>query len=260
MKNTMIDVFVSRPTWVPPSFRQGLEGFLGLLTSLGLNPRTLGATDYPSKAPLDEVIRLMQLCSGAIILGYPQIVASGGSIKDEPFSGELLLPTEWNHIEAGLAYAREIPLLVVHHFGVRRGIFDRGAIANFIYELNLEDPSWPLAANIRGAVGTWRKDVLERPRGGHVQPEKAAPTSTVQAAILSDDHVRVLHTFATSSRGRLTAEEIAEEQGVSLEKAKYFVDGLLQGNYIGRSLVVGAPPTFFLVAGGRTLLVERGLL
>ena len=122
-----MDVFVSRPTWVAAEFEAGLAAFLRVLRSLDLTPRTLGATDYPSKAPLDEVIALMGKCAGAVILGYPQLVVETGHLKGVPINQALELPTEWNHIEAGLAYARELPLLVIHHRGVRRGIFDRGA-------------------------------------------------------------------------------------------------------------------------------------
>jgi len=156
----MKNIFVSRPTWVDPKFQKGLDGFLRVLTGLELQPRTIGTTDYPSKAPLDEVIKLMELCSGAIILGYPQIVATAGYMKDKPISSDVVLPTEWNHIEAGLAYARGIPLLVIHHPGITRGIFDRGAIAKFIYEVDFADSAWPLRPEVQGAIGNWKKDVL----------------------------------------------------------------------------------------------------
>jgi hypothetical protein len=151
----MIDVFVSRPTWISPEFKEGLDGFLGLLESLQLNPRTLGATDYPTKAPLDEVISLLDECGGAVILGYPQIMVSEGRIKTKEVRN-IPLATEWNHIEAGLAYARSLPLLVIHHLGVGRGIFDRGAINSFIYERDLSAPQWPLAPEIRGSVSKWK--------------------------------------------------------------------------------------------------------
>ena len=70
---------------------------------------------------MDEVIRLMKQCGGAIVLGVPQIEVRAGVLKgndiDEPFS----LGTEWNHIEAALAYALELPTLVIHDQTVVRG-------------------------------------------------------------------------------------------------------------------------------------------
>ena len=163
VRSGMIHVFVSRPTWVRDVFERGLQGFLSRLVDYGMQSHTLGASDYPNRAPLDEVIRLLDMCQGAVILGYPQIEVSDGKIKGRPVSEMVYLPTEWNHIEAGLAYARGLPLLVIHHIGVCRGIFDRGAINSFIYEKDLTDPAWPLAPEISGALRSWRDQVV---RGG----------------------------------------------------------------------------------------------
>jgi hypothetical protein len=167
----MKNIFVSRPTWIATEFQTGLDCFLRFMRSHELNPRTLGASDYPSKTPLDEVISLMSLCSGAIILGYPQIYVEKGMLKDQaiptPNTQPYFLPTEWNHIEAGLAHARGLPLLVIHHRGVRRGIFDRGAISNFIYERDLTDASWPLHEDINGAFAKWKSELLESHQNSH---------------------------------------------------------------------------------------------
>jgi hypothetical protein len=155
----MKDVFVSRPTWVPEEFKEGLENFIDLLRSRGLNPRTLGSTDYPTECPLDEVVEIMKECSGAIILGYPQIKISEGSIKNEPITSEVLLTSEWNHIETGLAYAQGVPLLVIQHHNISRGIFDRGTMPKFIHSVDLSDASWPLNRAILGAFKKLETDV-----------------------------------------------------------------------------------------------------
>ena len=157
----MIDVFVSRPTCLPDEFSRGLDRFFAFLDSHDLRPRTVGVTDYPAAAPLDEVIRLMGRCRGAIILGFPQIEVHTGALKGRPLENPITLPTEWNHIEAGLAYASGLPLLVIHHPGVVRGVFDRGAINRFIHEVDLRAPDWPLRPNISGAIKTWKAEMLE---------------------------------------------------------------------------------------------------
>ena len=155
-----MDVFVSRPTRVEEAFRPGLGVFLTRLTDMGLNPRTVGATDYPTKSPLDGVIHLLDTCRGAVILGYPQIRVQTGSIRGQDLEAPILLPTEWNHIEAGLSYARRLPLLVIHHVGVIRGIFDRGALNGFIFAKDLSDPAWSSGDDISGAIRAWRDEVL----------------------------------------------------------------------------------------------------
>lgn len=157
----MIDVFVSRPTITAPAFTVGLQGFLTYLASHGFRPRTLGATDYPSASPLDEVIRLMKLCRAAVILGYPQVEIRSGAVKGREIDAPKFLPTEWNQIEAGLAYASGLPLLLIHHLGITGGVFDRGAINRFIYEVDLTMSNWPLLPEVSGAVQRWKEEVLQ---------------------------------------------------------------------------------------------------
>ena len=157
----MIDIFLSRPTWVGDRFKEGLDNFLRFLKSHGLNPRTIGTSDYPSDSPLDEVILLMEKCSGAIILGYPQITVMQGMLKDKKLENEMLLSTEWNHIETGLAYARNLPILLIHHLNIKRGVFDRGAVNKFLYETDLSNPGWPLDERISGALLSWLPKVKD---------------------------------------------------------------------------------------------------
>lgn len=155
-----MDIFVSRPTWVSTEFEAGLEVFLTSLTNLGLVPRTLGSSDYPSKAPLDEVIEIMDECSGAVILGYPQVLVSQGEVKGRELETEMLLPTEWNHIEAALAYSKGIPLILFHHKGVSRGIFDRGVMNAFIHEVDFSSPTWSMDSALNGAIQKWKSNCL----------------------------------------------------------------------------------------------------
>lgn len=153
----MINVFLSRPTWIDKQYAPGLKAFINYLKRKGLTPRTLGATDYPTDSPLDEVISLMKTCNGVIILGYPQIIVQTGMIKDQKIGTPIALGTEWNHIEAALAYSLHIPLLVLHDLSVSRGIFDRGALNSFIYSVQFSKASWHTEKQIAGALSTWIK-------------------------------------------------------------------------------------------------------
>lgn len=158
---SLINVFVSRPTWVDKKFEDGLTVFINRIEDLGLKARTIGITDQPTKAPLDEVLDLLNECRGAVILGYPQIEFSSGKIKGNDVKN-ISLATEWNHIEAGLAYAKNLPLLVIHHQNVIRGIFDRGALNSFIYEFDLEDKTWSQSSAVTKILRKWRDQCLIR--------------------------------------------------------------------------------------------------
>lgn len=156
-----MDIFLSRPTWIDRTFEAGLGAFMTRLADAGLTPRTLGKSDYPIAAPLDEVLEIMSECRGAIILGYPQIEISVGTLKATPLPSPTTLGTEWNQIEAALAYARKMPLLIVHHIGVGRGVFDRGVLSGFIYSSDLTDPLWSQNEAVSGALATWKMRVAK---------------------------------------------------------------------------------------------------
>src|SRR3954447_20890464 len=99
-----------------------------MLEERGCAARTLGRTDYPNKAPMTAVRELMTECEGVIVLGLRQIEVIDGIVK--PGSGEErtlrgeFLPTPWNQLEAGVAFALELPLMLIKEHGVEGGVFD----------------------------------------------------------------------------------------------------------------------------------------
>ncbi len=151
----MRQVFVSRPTVVLQRHCKGLDNFLKLLRIRGLEPRSIGVTDQPSQSPLDEVIQLMDECLGAVVLGFPQIEIWSGALKGDEIASPFNLATEWNHIEAALAYARKLPTLVIHDITVVRGIFEIGAANLFSHSADFNSESWCLTNEISGAVTSW---------------------------------------------------------------------------------------------------------
>lgn len=153
----MKQIFVSQPNCVSPDERSGVKKFMRLLKAHDLNPRSIGVTDMASLSPLEEVIQLMRICSGAIILGIPQIQIQTGTFRGEEIREPFSLGTEWNHIEAALAYSLNLPVLVIHDITVVRGIFDKGAANAFIYSVDFSSDSWPLSDKISGAVDSWSK-------------------------------------------------------------------------------------------------------
>lgn len=93
------------------------------LRAEGLEPRTLGRTDWDSAAPLRPVVNLLGECSGAVIVAlertyFPQGTERRGSDRETPLS-ETCLPTAWNQIEAALAWSMDLPLLVICEHGLK---------------------------------------------------------------------------------------------------------------------------------------------
>lgn len=134
-----IPVFVSRPSTLTDEQRKTQDALFAEFDHLGLEPRTLGQSDYPTEAPIGEVVALARHCAGGAILGFVQFVVESGVLKPgtptEHHLDGLRLATAWNQIEAGVLFALKLPLLVFREHGVTEGIFDAGTSELFIQEL-----------------------------------------------------------------------------------------------------------------------------
>ncbi len=157
----MTDIFISRPTVLGNGYEKPYKAFERFFKSEGFSPRRLGKSDYSLKAPLVAVMKLMEQCKGAIILGYPhhEVVYSltkGGEVINEH---GLLLPTPWNQIEGTLAYKNGIPVLVIAQEEVEGGLFDYGVTGEFVHKANLTSDKWFKSDEFLGIFQDWKKQI-----------------------------------------------------------------------------------------------------
>jgi hypothetical protein len=139
----VIETFVSRPNWAPPILETGLIPFYQLLKDVGFKANTIGKSQVALKSPFEDVRRLMKRCQCTIVLGLPQIFVHSGSIKHVPIESNLMLPTEWNQIEATMSLMMDLPTLVLLHNSVSdRGLFYRGAADVFVYDFDITKADW----------------------------------------------------------------------------------------------------------------------
>jgi len=139
----MIDVFVSRPNWIPSGIDKHLPEFYQCLTDYGFNPKTIGQNIVPISSPFDEVVDLMNKCKCTIVLGMPQIFIHEGNIKKEAVPKNAMLPTEWNQIEASISIMLKKPtLMLLHKTVIARGVFERGAANVFVHVFDSSYAGW----------------------------------------------------------------------------------------------------------------------
>lgn len=133
-----IPIFVSCPSTLNRKQELWRKLIIGLLEQMNLEPRAIGRSDYPTEAPLHEVLVLARKCSGGIILGFEQYYFPSGVLKrgtkDSIKLRRIPIPSPWNHIESGVLFSLGVPLLVFKEEGVSGGIFDHGVTDVFIHE------------------------------------------------------------------------------------------------------------------------------
>ena len=136
-----IPVFVSCPSPenLSPEQDRSATIVFELVARYKLQWRALGRSDYPLDLPLREVSRMVKHCSGAIILGFEQFFAPAGTYRRDGVKAAdvrgVSMPTPWNHLEGGIAYASGLPLLIFREAGIAGGIFDIGTTEIFVHEM-----------------------------------------------------------------------------------------------------------------------------
>lgn len=103
----------------------------GLLKEYDLRPRTVGRTDFTTGKPLKKILNVMKNCSGTIVIAFERFHYEGGvelrGGMEESTLTDVSLPTVWNQVEAGMAYALGHPLLAIAESHLRtEGLLEDG--------------------------------------------------------------------------------------------------------------------------------------
>jgi len=163
-----IPVFVSSPTFLNVDQEASMNIVLEAIDRFGLEPRTLGRSDYPTELPLREVYVIAKHCAGGIILGFEQFETSSGTWKRGTneecavdVDSTVKFPTPWNHLESGILYSRGLPMLVFKEDGISGGAFDRGVTDVFVHKM----PTHKMSSDEKGALSgvflKWQSKVRE---------------------------------------------------------------------------------------------------
>ena len=155
-----IPVFVSAPTSLNAEQDRFKRFIDRQLADLGLEPRALGRSDYPTQYPLREVMVIARHCSGGIILGFEQFYSRSGVVKrgtkEERKVESAVFPTPWNNLEAGILFSLRKPLLIFREKGISGGVFDAGVTDVFVHQLPSSANLIKKQKELREVLMTWR--------------------------------------------------------------------------------------------------------
>ncbi len=157
-----IPIFVSCPTTLTEQQDKKRKIIIDILDDLQLEPRALGRGDYPKDFPLKEVYIIAKHCAGGVILGFEQLYVETGkrkrNAKEEKLitnSNPVLLPTPWNHLEAGILFGLKLPLLIFKEEGIEGGVFDYGISDAFIHTMPHPDPDSNKLSELKQVFLKW---------------------------------------------------------------------------------------------------------
>lgn len=163
-----IPVFVSCPTTLSAAQESSRKRVLRALDKLNLEPRALGRSDYPAEFPLREVYVIAKHCSGGVILGFEQVRVTAGIVKPETKQArpiepaQVSVPSPWNHLEAGILFGLQLPLLIFREPAISGGVFDNGVTDVFVHTIPGDGWARGDDAALDDVFLRWRSRVGER--------------------------------------------------------------------------------------------------
>ena len=163
-QDNTIDIFLSIgkiSTQKQEVFVSALETFF---RSQGLNPRTVGRTDFSSQQPLKFIEEVMKSCAGTVVIAFERLFIESGVERRNSDSAQTIeqqkLPSVWNQIEAGMAYVLGHPLLVIKENGLKpEGILEFG-YDWYVQNADL-DPMLLESKLFKGIFIDWKKRLIE---------------------------------------------------------------------------------------------------
>jgi hypothetical protein len=126
-----LTVFLSLPSHRTASQEAICDRVATLLEKEGLETYRLAREEYPPSDALGEIRRRLLGCAGVVVLG----LRANESSKEASSSGA----TPWTHVEAGMAYGCDIPLLMIRETGVESGAFENSVAGHRVYLIDLSD-------------------------------------------------------------------------------------------------------------------------
>ena len=156
-------IFISVGSTANAKQREFVDAVLSSLKTAELSPRIMNENEWSYEQPLRAIRKIMKECCGAVIIAFTRTIFPSGVEIRKDKDRELVnisLPTPWNHIEASMAYAYNMPLLVIAENGLKsEGLIEQGYDWR-VYWTDL-DPSIVATDKFRGFLNSWKKAVEE---------------------------------------------------------------------------------------------------
>lgn len=154
------------------------------LCAEGLVPHTVGRNTFSADAPLKAVTELLERCAGIVVIALERSYFPAGTEKrggpKETSLADVKLPTPWNQIEAAMAYARGLPLMVIVESGLKsEGLLERGYDW---YVQTVHPEASALNTNeFNGVLASWEQKMTVAPKKA---PAPKSPSDLTVAELL----------------------------------------------------------------------------
>ena len=135
------------------------QAILSAVSAAGFQPQEFGVSGLPAAMQwnFDAADEVMSNCQGGLILAQARY-----RVRTQD-GDELALPSEYNHLEGGMAISRGLPTIVIAEEGIQeRGIVFRGSSLLVLTVPRHVDAPWVLSSQFAGPFHSWCQQVSSR--------------------------------------------------------------------------------------------------
>lgn len=140
-----IPIFLSYPKPFLSQQKKFIDKLTEYISERGLEPRTLGVTDYDMDAPLKAIRRLMLESNGLLSIAFRRSYVEKGCSKPNSDIGEdevniagTWITSPYCQIEPAMAFQLGLPVLVLRENGVLEdGILEKGVLGIYMPEFSI---------------------------------------------------------------------------------------------------------------------------
>lgn len=173
-----LDVFVSVGSTATEEQEAFVRAVEDRIRSEGLVPHTVGRNTWSADSPLKSVMELIATCAGAVVIALERSYFAAGTEKrggpNEVALTEVRLPTPWNQIEAAMAYARGLPLLVIVDAGLKsEGLLEQKY--DWYVQRVRPEASALNSAEFNGVLASWKQKMARTQAEAHSLAPAAQP-------------------------------------------------------------------------------------
>ncbi|MBZ5660434.1 MAG: hypothetical protein LAO08_08515 [Acidobacteriia bacterium] len=145
-----------------------VRGFEGFLIQSGCERLTVGRGMYGAKQPIQQTRELMETADAVVVLGFTRILVNNAvekpGSKDQKEITNTKYPTIWNQLEASMAYALKLPLLIILEEGLHQEAMLKDRLEFRVCNTIL-NPDFFSSNEFRGIFADFKRIAIERALG-----------------------------------------------------------------------------------------------
>lgn len=146
--------------------KQFLENLRAEMRVVGVKLINLSSSEYSESKPFDQILKLMETCSGALIVGWERYHAYTLFEREDSTEQKVLqdriIATPWNQIEASMAAALGLPLLILRERNLHaEGIFEANNHNHIIRDFDLEKDAKIISRDLVSYLKGWKEKIAQ---------------------------------------------------------------------------------------------------